>query len=409
MARKNYTSSNLGHDTPSDISRNIPRRRFGRTDISMPVLSTGFMRSMYSWDRIPECKIPIESQEAMDRVVSRALELGINHFETARGYGTSEQQLGRALRLFPRNSYILQTKIQPAENPEEFTTLFLDSLRTLGVEYVDLLCLHGINDHRSFWYSCRENGCLAAARRLVKKGKARHVGFSSHGETEILLEAIRHQEDGGFDYANIHWYYISQRHRSAIAEAHERDKGIFIISPTDKGGMLYKPPPKLVQLSDPISPILFNDLYCLSQKEVTTISVGAARPSDFDEHVSVLPFLNNQSGLLDLIDERWRQAMLEATGYSRPDALWDTLPSWEITPGYINIPFILWLFNLLRGWDLHTYARNRYQGLGRDMPWIPGNNAADVDSYNFREVLQGSEMSDRETSALLKEAHKMLS
>ena len=64
--------------------------------------------------------------------------------------------------------------------------------------------------------------------------------------------------------------------------------GIFIISPSDKGGMLYKPPRKLAEACRPFSPIAFHDLWIwnLSDPPVHTLVVGAARPSDFDEHVA---------------------------------------------------------------------------------------------------------------------------
>src|SRR5439155_1056670 len=61
--------------------------------------------------------------------------------------------------------------------------------------------------------------------------------------------------------------------------------GVFIISPNDKGGKLYDPPQKLVDLCAPLSPMQFNDLYCLARPEVHTLSCGVSKPGDFDEHV----------------------------------------------------------------------------------------------------------------------------
>lgn len=91
-------------------------RRFGKTGLRMPVLSAGFMRAMHSWKPVPDREIPEDNQVNFDRVVRQALAKGINHFETARGYGTSEQQLGMALReIADRDSYLLQTKIVNAE------------------------------------------------------------------------------------------------------------------------------------------------------------------------------------------------------------------------------------------------------------------------------------------------------
>ena len=184
-------------------------RRFGKTGLQVPVLSAGFMRTMHSWGQVPAADIPAAGQANLEDIVSRALELGINHFETARGYGTSEEQLGRALkRIGRRDNFLLQTKIQPTDDPAAFRADFLDSLQRLGVARVDLLALHGINDYRGLWRSCRRDGCLAAARDLQRQGLAGCIGFSGHGSLPVILAALRHEEDGGFDYLNLHWYYI---------------------------------------------------------------------------------------------------------------------------------------------------------------------------------------------------------
>ena len=59
---------------------------------------------------------------------------------------------------------------------------------------------------------------------------------------------------------NLHAYYLFQDNLPAIADARARDMGVFIISPTDKGGRLYAPSDKLRKLTAPLSPMAFNDL-----------------------------------------------------------------------------------------------------------------------------------------------------
>ncbi|CAM9354091.1 unnamed protein product, partial [Sphacelaria rigidula] len=71
------------------------------------------------------------------------MELGINHFETAMGYGTSEIQFGHALKKHDRSSFILQTKISPKENKEEFRKVLELSFEKLQVEYLDIFSFHG--------------------------------------------------------------------------------------------------------------------------------------------------------------------------------------------------------------------------------------------------------------------------
>ncbi|OGQ95068.1 MAG: hypothetical protein A2521_00500 [Deltaproteobacteria bacterium RIFOXYD12_FULL_57_12] len=383
-------------------------RRFGRTNLRMPVLSAGFMRCMHGWQDLPLADIPRAGQANLEAVVHRALALGITHLETARDYGTSERQLGRLLPELPRDSFLIQTKVQPVADPAVFTAHVLDSLARLNLQRVDLLAIHGINDHRTLWYACRPQGCLAAARRLQAEGWIGHIGFSGHGDTEVILAAVRHEGDSGFDYLNIHWYYIFQRHWSAIAEADARDMGVFIISPTDKGGMLQAPPPLLVELSRPLSPMQFNGLFCLASSEVDTMSIGAATPADFDAHLAMLTHLDRAAEISEPIDRRWRQVMQATTGHERPDALWDLLPAWETTPGYINLPFTIWLDNLARGWGMQEYAWSRYRGMGQDIPWVPGNTAAELDRFDLTRVFRNSSLDPHEIIEYVRQAHGRL-
>ena len=68
-------------------------RRFGRTELAMPVISCGGMRYQFKWEDVEPNEIPPANQQNLEAAIDRALELGIDHIETARGCGTSEMQL----------------------------------------------------------------------------------------------------------------------------------------------------------------------------------------------------------------------------------------------------------------------------------------------------------------------------
>ena len=91
-------------------------RRFGKTGLAMPVLSCGGMRYQWKWQDVAPSEIPPDNQANVEATIRRALELGINHIETARGYGTSEMQLGKILPGLPREKIIVQTKVTPRAN-----------------------------------------------------------------------------------------------------------------------------------------------------------------------------------------------------------------------------------------------------------------------------------------------------
>src|SRR5271170_2031184 len=121
-------------------------RRFGRTNLQMPVISCGGMRYQHSWKDEEADGITAEGQANLEATIHRALELGINHIETARGYGTSEMQLGRVLPGLPREKIIVQTKVAPQADAKEFLRIFETSMKYLRLDHVDLLSLHGINN-----------------------------------------------------------------------------------------------------------------------------------------------------------------------------------------------------------------------------------------------------------------------
>jgi uncharacterized protein len=382
-------------------------RRFGRTNLQMPLFSCGGMRYQFKWQDTPLNEIPPDNQSNLESTVRRAVALGINHIETARGYGSSERQLAEVLPAFPREKLIVQTKVAPVENADDFIRHFEDSLSRLKLQYVDLLALHGINHQPTLHWSIRPGGCLAAARKLQQRGLVRHVGFSTHGPTDIILRAIQHDADGGFDYVNLHWFYIFQKNWPAIEQAAQRDMGVFIISPSDKGGMLYDPPQKLLDLCHPLHPIVFNNLFCLSHPQVHTLSIGAARPSDFDLHVQSAQLLDRADERIAPIMSNLRQAYRQAVDPDLLDPFHMGLPEWDQTPGQINIPIILWLQNLLAAYDMKKYGQMRYNLLGNADHWFPGNTAKDLDQIDLTPVLKNIPAAPK-IPALLKTAHTHL-
>jgi uncharacterized protein len=341
-------------------------RRFGRTNLPLSVITLGGMRYVDGWTPPPD-RLPPAMVEQCAEMVRQALDAGINHIETAKGYGKSEHCYGRVLSELgvPRDRYYFMTKGAP-ETAEDTHRQLEAQLKALRMDHIDLYAWHGINTPRRYAVAVAKGGPVEVLRRYQEQGVIGSVGFSTHGSVRIITDAIATDL---FDFVNLHYYYFFQRNWGAVLQAAARDMGVFIISPNDKGGQLFNAPPELRELTAPLSPIQFNARFCLKTPHVHTLSFGMTEAAHVQEMLGTFP-VSMPASDADLAIERRLNAQVDALSSYDGFEL-------EGDPSGINIPEVLRFRRMLRCFGMREFGRYRYNMFQPDSEWFQGEFASD--------------------------------
>jgi len=224
-----------GSATDADDKAKKPNfiyRELGNTGIKLPILSMGVMRA------------------DNPSLVRAALDKGIVHLDTAHGYqeGRNEEMLGELLVDYPRDSYVIATKIYVAgkdrktglygeeATEEDVLGKFDISMKRLGLDYVDILYHHAVSTREATLHE----PVLKAMKKLKKEGRVRHLGISTHrNEPEVIAAAI---ESGIYEII-LTSYNFKQEHLGEVEESIKKaaDAGLGIIAmKTMAGGFLDK-------------------------------------------------------------------------------------------------------------------------------------------------------------------------
>lgn len=183
-----FLTSRLGAALPFQRSphqtrnENVIYRTLGDTGMRVPVISSG--------------KIPVDN-DAMAKAIMKS---GIVLIDTAHGYnnGRNEEVLGRLLKDFNREDFIIATKVhQPAERStgkfrdtatkQNFLDKFKISLERLGLDYVDIIYSHALSSQEAVLHE----PTMEALQQLKDEGKARFTGISTHSnEAECVNAAV---------------------------------------------------------------------------------------------------------------------------------------------------------------------------------------------------------------------------
>jgi aryl-alcohol dehydrogenase-like predicted oxidoreductase len=215
-------------------------KKLGKTGLDVSAVCLGCMsygdpnRGTHPWTLDEENSRPF---------IRKAIELGINFFDTANSYsdGTSEEVVGRALKDFGRrDELVVTTKVFFGDDRPNMRGLSRkailaaidDSLRRLGMDYVDLYQIHRWD------YGTPIEETLEALNDVVRAGKARYIGASSMYSWQFMKALSISRQNGWATFATM------QNHLNLLYREEERemlplclDQGIGVIpwSPLARG------------------------------------------------------------------------------------------------------------------------------------------------------------------------------
>lgn len=195
-------------------------KNYGKTGLQVSAVGFGGMR-------LPaEC--PVEEAAA---VVKAGFDAGINYFDTAPGYGRSEDVFGCAFKTMPRSRFIVSTKTN-AKQAGDARRDVENSLRRMGIDAIDILHMWCVMDMAD--YDNRvARGVLDEMMKMRDEGLVRHLAVSTHmngDEMSGLFDTFPF-EGVLLGYSAINFAYRER----GIAAAAERNMGVVVMNPLGGG------------------------------------------------------------------------------------------------------------------------------------------------------------------------------
>lgn len=341
---------------------------FGRTGIQVSRLGFGCMRFP---SREVDGKKVFDEEESI-RMMHRAMELGVNYFDTAPGYCEKQSEIivGKALKG-RRDKVYLSTKYPSEEaSGDDLERKLETSLKKLDTDYIDFYHMWGISLKTFVERLDTPDGPMARARKLRDAGVIRHISFSFHDAPENMIEIIRRGE-GVFASVLCQYNLLDRANEDAIAYAHEQGLGVTIMGPV--GGGRLGAPSKVIQdlLPGKVQSSAEMALrFVMNNKNVNIALSGMSSMDMVEENAAVASNMEpltpeEEARIAASLEENRRLADLYCTGcnYCMP------------CPKGINIPEIFKMMNYHRVYGLTKFARDNYARIGKE-PWLNFQNAA---------------------------------
>lgn len=206
---------------------------------SVPMLGFGTMRLP-----LTDPSNPAAIDEGMVREMVRlAYDQGVRYFDTAYPYhaGAAETVIGRVLADYPRQSILLADKYPGHQISQRYdpAEIFEEQLEKCGVDYFDFYLLHNVYERSIETYTDPRWGILDYFREQRRRGRIRHLGFSSHGGLDNL-RAFLDLAGADMEFCQIQLNYLDWTLQDAEARyrlLRQRGVPVWVMEPV-RGGRL---------------------------------------------------------------------------------------------------------------------------------------------------------------------------
>ena len=184
-------------------------------------------------------------REQTARMVDIAMKNGINYYDTAWGYhnGNSETVMGEALAKYPRDSFYIATKFPGYDlsNMPKVKEIFEKQLEKTGMDHFDFYLFHNVCEMNIDHYLDPKYGIFDYLMEQKKNGRITHLGFSCHGEMEVLkrfLDAYgEHMEFCQLQLNYLDWTFQHCKEKIEVLES--MGIPVWVMEPL-RGGRLAK-------------------------------------------------------------------------------------------------------------------------------------------------------------------------
>ena len=182
-------------------------------------------------------------ETAAAEMVEYAMSRGINYYDTAWGYhgGNSELVMGKILSGYPRDKFYLASKFPGYDlaNMPKVEEIFEKQLEKCRVSYFDFYLFHNVCEMNINEYLDEKYGIFDYLMKQKKNGRIRHLGFSAHGNYDIMkrfLEAYgEHMEFCQIQLNYVDWTF--QDAKAKVELLNEYHIPVWVMEPV-RGGML---------------------------------------------------------------------------------------------------------------------------------------------------------------------------